>query len=407
MSDVGEFRQRLVAAVGLPSIDAFLAQVWQREARVLHDLCDDLTAIIDADELAGLACEPHVESRLVQKAGEHYRLRQGPFSPRDFSALPDSGWTLLVQDVDKHVAAGREFLEGFDFVPRWRLDDLMVSYAAPGGGVGPHIDSYDAFLCQALGRRRWELSGQVDAQRLCADCDLKVLQSFEAERGFELAPGDCLYLPANLGHDGVAIDECMTFSVGFRAVEPSELLGAGSLAADLAQAWLEQASALGHSGYLDRLVSSPPNPGELTEETLRRYRDQVKALLELSPASLDELIDASLARFLTEPKESQFVEPPDEALSAAGLLARLDGGARLRQHPASRWLFIRGVRDESFVVSVDGELYELGSESADFAALVTDQLSLPHARLRAALTHPRHLELVLEWVNSGQLVFAQ
>ncbi|MGE3675392.1 MAG: cupin domain-containing protein, partial [Polyangiaceae bacterium] len=163
-----EFRERLRTAAGVRDVDAFLTEVWQREARLLPQLCSDLTTIIDGDELAGLACEPHVESRLVLKEGEHYRMRHGPFSARDFSRLPASGWTLLVQDVDKHLAPAREFLEGFNFVPRWRLDDLMVSFAAPGGGVGPHIDSYDVFLCQALGRRRWELSSAVDGDALCA-----------------------------------------------------------------------------------------------------------------------------------------------------------------------------------------------------------------------------------------------
>lgn len=397
-------QRRLLDAARLPDIEAFLSQVWQREARLLAGLCGDLTSIVDADELAGLACEPHVESRIVLKEGEHLRLRQGPFSPRDFSVLPPEGWTLLVQDVDKHVAAGREFLEGFDFVPRWRLDDLMVSYAAPGGGVGPHVDSYDVFLCQALGRRRWELSHQIDVQALCAQCDLKVLEHFAAEQRFDLAPGDCLYLPANVGHDGVALEECMTFSVGFRAVEASELLSAGSLVAELSQAWLERAPPLGHRAYVDGLVSSPPNPGELSEETLRRYRGQVRALLELPPERLDALIDAALARFLTEPKESQYVEAPEDELDAPRLLERLAAGAMLRQNPASRWLFVRG-RDESPRVSVDGELFELGPEGDGFAEVVCDRLALPMERMRAEIKNPRHLELLLEWVNRGLLLF--
>ncbi|MGE0323192.1 MAG: cupin domain-containing protein [Polyangiaceae bacterium] len=401
-----EFRERLRTAAGVRDVDAFLTEVWQREARLLPQLCSDLTTIIDGDELAGLACEPHVESRLVLKEGEHYRMRHGPFSARDFSRLPASGWTLLVQDVDKHLAPAREFLEGFNFVPRWRLDDLMVSFAAPGGGVGPHIDSYDVFLCQALGRRRWELSSAVDGDALCAGCELKVLRRFEAEQRFELAPGDCLYLPAAIGHDGVAIDECMTFSVGFRAVEAVELLSSGSLAAELSQAWLRRAPPLGRSGYVDGLVSSPPNPGELAEETLQRYRAQVRALLELPAEELDGLIDASLARFLTEPKESQVLESPEEEIDASELRARLAGGARLRHHPASRWLLVRGGRGAAAYVSVDGELYELGPESLTFGSCVTDQLALPMQIIHKEITHSRHLELVLEWVNRGQLVWA-
>ncbi|MCB9583982.1 MAG: cupin domain-containing protein [Polyangiaceae bacterium] len=400
-----EFRERLLSCAGVSDIDEFVTTIWQQRAKRLPQLCGDLTTIIDADELAGLACEPHVESRLVQQRGDHFVLRQGPFSARDFSKLPASGWTLLVQDVDKHLAAAHAFLEGFDFVPRWRLDDLMVSYAAPGGGVGPHIDSYDVFLCQALGRRRWQLSSNVDAEALCQECELKVLRHFEAEESFELAPGDCLYLPAAVGHDGVALEECMTFSVGFRAVEASELLSTGSLAAELSEAWLRRAPPLGRNGYLDGLVSSPPNPGELTPETLQRYRAQVRALLALPPEELDELIDVSLARFLTEPKESQYVEPPESDLDAAALLSRLAGGARLRQHPASRWLFVRGVRGAVVRISVDGELHELGAESFGFAAAITNQLALPTATLQKELTHPQHLELVLEWVNRGQLIW--
>eukprot|EP00292_Cryptomonas_paramecium_P023422 CAMPEP_0113711920 /NCGR_PEP_ID=MMETSP0038_2-20120614/31063_1 /TAXON_ID=2898 /ORGANISM="Cryptomonas paramecium" /LENGTH=192 /DNA_ID=CAMNT_0000638307 /DNA_START=244 /DNA_END=819 /DNA_ORIENTATION=- /assembly_acc=CAM_ASM_000170 len=186
---------------------------------------------ITPDELAGLACEDEVESRLVinweslpktqSKGKQPWELRHGPFKAKEFSKLPETCYTLLVQEVNRYVPEVSDLLQRFSFVPNWRVDDVMVSYAAKNGGVGPHVDNYDVFLVQGLGTRKWTISTRavpLDEERLLPDVDLRILaDGVKPEAVWELSPGDILYLPPRVPHLGVAMDDpCMTFSIGFR-----------------------------------------------------------------------------------------------------------------------------------------------------------------------------------------------
>lgn len=401
-----ELSARLFAAAGCADAGDFLRRVWQREPTHLRQVTQDLSQLVSAEALQRLACQAHVESRLVIATGDgHWRAEHGPFSAGDFTRLPQQGWTLLVQDVDKHLAGAAEFLQAFDFVPRWRLDDLMVSYAAPGGSVGPHVDSYDVFLFQALGRRRWELSRGAVGGAACPDCEVKVLSSFEAEHSFELACGDCLYLPAEIAHYGVALEPCMTFSVGFRTLTAPELLG-GALLSDLTTEWLARAlEADAAESQADALAAPPQNPGEIGQHTLERYRRLARVALALDPERLDRLVDDAVIRCLTEPKESQLIEPPEAAPSLEELLAQLSQGGRLQQHPASRWLYFLGV-EGAICLAVDGENSRLEPEDRRFAELLCDAREIAGAELMAQLELPRRAELVLGWLASGQLLLA-
>lgn len=204
------------------SAKEFYQVYWQKKPLLIRGGAKDIELPISADELAGLAMEEDVESRIVLEHGEHpWQLLQGPFNEDTFSALPERDWTLLVQAVDHWVPEVQSLRERFNFLPSWRVDDIMVSYATEGGSVGPHYDQYDVFLVQMAGKRRWQvLSPDQYNDSALAATKLHILDNFEVDpdQEYELEAGDILYLPPNFAHNGRAMDsECMTFSVGFRA----------------------------------------------------------------------------------------------------------------------------------------------------------------------------------------------
>jgi 50S ribosomal protein L16 3-hydroxylase len=314
---------------GALSPSEFLERFWQRAPGWFPAAMPGFRSPITPDELAGLACEEEVESRLViGNLATRFRLEHGPFEEDRFESLPRRDWTLLVQDVDKHSPDVARLLEPFRFLPDWRIDDIMVSFAAPGGSVGPHIDQYDVFLLQAQGRRRWQLSERFEpAQR--SDCDIKVLERFEPERELIAEPGDILYLPPNVAHFGLALDEAMTFSIGFRAPDQHELSGA--LARELATD-----ARLGER-FTDAGRAAASDATELAPDDLARLRE----LLRRGLAPSDAELDAFIGRYLTRSKHN--LELPGEPISAEQVRRRLERGERLVRRAGSRWTwFLRG-----------------------------------------------------------------
>ena len=208
----------------LGGIDAarFLALHWQKRLRLVRRAIDGFYGLISRDALRRIAARDDVESRLVIQTGNEWTLEHGPFPLRRYRSLPPTGWTLLVQGLNLVHPAADLLLRRFNFIPYARLDDVMVSHAAPAGGVGPHFDSYDVFLLQGAGRRRWRTSAQRDLA-LRPDSPLKLLARFQPSKEWILDPGDMLYLPPSIAHDGIAIDDCMTYSIGFRAPQATEL----------------------------------------------------------------------------------------------------------------------------------------------------------------------------------------
>jgi 50S ribosomal protein L16 3-hydroxylase len=201
---------------------AFMRQFWHKRPLAVRAAIPDFRGVFPLRDLKALAQRDDVESRLVVRDGRRWSLALGPFRPRDFASLPPTRWTLLVQGVNLHDARADALLRPFDFVPFARLDDLMVSYAAPGGGVGPHFDSYDVFLLQASGHRRWRYGEQHDLS-LVPGLPLRILSRFAPVVDEVFAPGDLLYLPPKVAHDGVAVDACTTCSIGFRAPSTQEV----------------------------------------------------------------------------------------------------------------------------------------------------------------------------------------
>ncbi|MDP3269685.1 MAG: cupin domain-containing protein [Legionella sp.] len=210
------------------SLQTFLKDYWQKKPLVIRNALPDFINPVSPDELAGLALEEDVESRIVREtpdASPYWHLQKGPFVVKDFKKLPETRWTLLVQGVDRIVPEVYDLLDHFNFIPQWRIDDVMISYAVLKGSVGPHYDNYDVFLYQGKGRRKWSLTSQkCTSENYIKDLELRIMNEFNTEEEFILEEGDMLYLPPHIGHHGVSLsDECMTYSFGYRSYQGQEL----------------------------------------------------------------------------------------------------------------------------------------------------------------------------------------
>ncbi len=365
---------------GAVGVEGFLREYWQREALLLRQAFAGFESPLNADELAGLALEEEVESRLVVERGADgpWQLQHGPFTAEELSSLPGRGWTLLVQAVDQWVPAAAALRRRFDFLPGWRLDDLMFSFAPPGGGVGPHFDHYDVFLLQASGRRRWRIGQRCDdSTPLRDDTALSILTEFRQREEHLLEPGDMLYLPPGLAHWGIAEDDCITISVGFRAPSAVELLGA---LADQVAGRLPDSLR-----YRDPLGAAPTRPGELPEATLDAVRDL------LAPLIADRAVLAeAFGALVTERRYP--AEHGTSDLDADGLLSALRAGAGLERHPAARWAWFR--HDAQARLFVDGQGLDCPQPLARRLADEASSLTLAWFEALGAVDRERVAELL-------------
>lgn len=268
------------------SPEQFIAEYWQKKPHLIRQAWPGITTPIAADELAGLACEQSVDSRLVTSKDDTYLLTPGPQDPDIFSRLPDAEWTLLVSDIEKWLPALNHLLKPFDFMPDWRIDDLMISYATDGGSVGPHVDEYDVFLLQLSGQRVWQTGNANDDKTLRDDCELAVLQDFNASESWTLDPGDMLYLPPGVPHHGVAVGECMTASIGFRA----------PLVQNLVMDYAAYLTAQSPTRFTDPNLRTQSHPAELTKDALNQIKKGMQEMLQESdhlPKWAGEFLTAS------------------------------------------------------------------------------------------------------------------
>ncbi|PTY36551.1 hypothetical protein BGP77_04445 [Saccharospirillum sp. MSK14-1] len=270
------------------SAQSFLSQYWQKAPLLVRSALPDLSDLIEGDDLAGLATEEAVESRLV--TANDWRLRHGPFYEDDFAALPEKDWTLLVQAVDHWVPDIAALFDHFRFIPSWRLDDIMLSYSVPGGGVGPHFDHYDVFLIQLSGQREWRIGQSCTEADDCRDdTELNILAQFEEQERWVLEPGDMLYVPPGVAHWGTAISEGITCSIGFRAPARAEVWN------EFAHFMAEQDSDF--QRYADPDLEPRTNPHRVSEADIDRVQ---RLLAQLT--SDREAIAEWFGRYMTEPK---------------------------------------------------------------------------------------------------------
>lgn len=269
----------------------FLAEYWQKKPLLIRQALPGIGEPIEADELAGLACEEQVESRIIRGsgAGNDWQQQHGPFDEQIFGELGDRDWTLLVQAVDHYIPEVAELKQRFRFIPDWRLDDVMVSFAAAGGSVGPHLDQYDVFLLQGQGRRNWQVGERItQAPALLPHPELQLLRDFNCSNDYVLEPGDMLYLPPGFPHWGIAVDPCTTYSIGFRAPSHQEII---SHYVDHALA--AQAPQL---RYSDAGVEPTSHPGLIDAVALKQLRDIIASLLD------EQQIADWFGRYMTAPK---------------------------------------------------------------------------------------------------------
>jgi 50S ribosomal protein L16 3-hydroxylase len=372
-------------------IDWFLREIWQKKPLLIRDAFRDWKNPLTPDELAGLACEDGIESRLItySQKTDDWKLEHGPFPEARFAKVPKSHWTLLVQAVDQWVPEVAALIEPFRFIPDWRIDDVMISYAATGGGVGPHFDQYDVFLIQGAGRRRWQVGTLCDRDsKLRDNKQLRLLAEFEAREEWILDPGDMLYLPPRFAHDGVALDDaCMTYSVGFRAPGQAELIS------HFADHVLEGVSDDDRFEDVERTPAR--NPGEIT----------ATALAELRRLALEKLTDEAEFRrwfgtYTTTPKYADQDFSPARPITAKTLSSRLKKYGALQRNDASRFAFSRG---NDVLLFVDGCSYD-GLDPALVEYLCAHRC-WPRADLAGWLQQDSAIALLCDLFNRGSIRF--
>jgi 50S ribosomal protein L16 3-hydroxylase len=302
----------------------FVRDVWHKQPLLIRNAVPGFTGLLSADDMIHLAGRGDVESRLIRGSGTHWQLDHGPLRKSDFRRLPKAGWTLLVQSLNHVLPAADALLAHFNFIPHARLDDLMVSYAVPGGSVGPHFDSYDVFLLQGHGHRRWQISTQADLD-LLDDAPLKILRRFKAEDEWVLGPGDMLYLPPHVAHFGVAEDTCVTYSIGFRAPTAEELAHGFLM-------HLQDTLTL-DGRYADPDLRLQSHPGEISRAMLSQIEGMI-ARIKWGRRDIAEFA----GRYLSDPKPNVIFDPPDPPLSRASF-NKVAGRFGVTLNPKSRLLF--------------------------------------------------------------------
>jgi 50S ribosomal protein L16 3-hydroxylase len=371
----------------------FLGEFWQRRPLLIRGAFAGFRDPLSPDDLAGLSCEPAALARIVvhEAKRDRWRLRTGPFDPADFAKLPKRDWTLLVQDVDKWDADVAALLQHFSFLPRWRIDDVMVSYAVDGGSVGAHVDHYDVFLLQGLGQRRWRISTDPAAPKETrADADIRLLRAFEPTDEWVLDPGDMLYLPPGVPHHGVAIGECLTYSVGMRAPSRAELLV--DFAETFAAEWPDE-SRFGDAGL------APSNgDGEIDDAAFARVLDAMPWLCADSSAVDAPAFRSWFASFITRYRSALAAVPRARAIGDAGLARGLASGADVVRNPWSRAAWFRAGRD--------ARLFVAGTQlacSIAFARLIGSGAAFPVARVATA----RDRDALQRLIDAGHVSLAK
>lgn len=348
----------------------FMRRHWQKKPLLIRRAFPDFDPFINRQQLFSLAGDEAVESRMIVHQPAGWRLKNGPFARTAFPPLKQSRWTLLVQGVDLHLDAAHQVLQRFRFVPDARLDDLMISWASDGGGVGPHYDSYDVFLLQATGQRRWRIGRQKDLS-LEPGVPLKILSHFEPEEEHLLGPGDMLYLPPRWAHDGVAVGaDCMTISVGFRAPQR------GGLAGELVQRMADEFEDA--TLYSDPRQDATASPAAMPPELEAFAYDGLQRLL-----ADRQSLACALGEVMTEPKPRVWFAEPDEAWSVGAL--QLDRRSRMMYD--ARHVFTNG---ESFrAAGADARLMRM---LADRRGLTAQQVGR---------SSPAAQALLQDWFEAG------
>ncbi|MBB6599387.1 cupin domain-containing protein [Luteimonas sp. MC1825] len=377
---------------------AFLRDYWQKRPLLVRGAFPGYTSPVEPDDLAGLACEDGVLARLIQhdRASDGWQVSSGPFPEEVFAGLGERDWTLLVQDMDKWDPDIAALVDAFDFLPRWRIDDVMVSFAATGGSVGAHVDQYDVFLLQAQGHRRWQIDAGdalgrgVPSLAFRDDVELKLLREFVPTHDWVLAPGDMLYLPPNVPHNGVAEDPCLTFSLGMRAPATAELMGdyIDTLAAEADESLR----------YTDPDLAPPRDANEIDATAMGRVVEALNAIRMADGDALGDWFGRFITTYRSAAGPGLAVQPPRSRIEIEW---DLQHGATLVRHPWTRVAWRRAARGARLYVA--GHCHALPVRDAQrlcaaavLDAATWDALSAPGRDCVMALVAEGHYRLDMD-----------
>lgn len=376
------------------SAEEFLRDYWQKKPLLVRGALPDFQCPVTPEELGGLALEEDAESRIIiEKDGEHpWQVKHGPFAEEDFTSLPATHWTVLVQEINKHVPEFALLQDCFNFLPNWRLDDVMVSFAPDQGTVGPHADNYDVFLIQGPGRRRWQLSYQdAGPDQLIPELPLRILKDFRPEEEYILEEGDMLYLPPGVVHHGVALGDCITISVGFRAPAVAELTAAFC------------ADAVGRIDterfYGDPDIEARETPGLITDGELSKLRAELREALSRDDTALDRWF----AHFITDIKPGHELPEPLLPLRPREMREAIEVQGRLWRSEYARFSYI--LQNGQTVLYAAGEEYALPEKLAFAAPLLSGQRVFTAAELSPHLANEEFVDLLCHLYNAGCLYF--
>jgi 50S ribosomal protein L16 3-hydroxylase len=377
--------------LGNLSHEIFMKEYWQKKPLLVRQAFPGFKSPITPDELAGLACEDEVNSRIVmEKHGEHpWFPIFGPMNDEIYSSMPETHWSLIVNDLEKYLPELSWIIDRFRFIPEWRLDDLMISYAADKGSVGPHIDLYDVFILQGQGERRWQISSQpVTEDNQIKETPLRIQKEFEAEEEWVMKPGDMLYLPPGISHYGISLGESLSYSIGFRATSHADIVN----------------DFIGHITQNLSLQLTYRDPDQAVQE----YSNEIKqGALERVTKIFNEYLRPDhpelqrwFGRFVSDNKADVETEP-DNKINSIEELKALASTTPLIRHPASRFAFAQN--PDNTLLFIDGKDYEVNPE---FAKTLCKQRQIDLDKLINAAGN-KELSFIIKLYNQGKLYAEQ
>ena len=376
-------------ALGDLSADEFLTEYWQKKPLLIRNALPMSAPPISAEELAGMACELEDAGRIIQ---EHHKdgawqVSYGPFDDEDFTSLPESHWTLLVTDCEKHLPELRSLIEPFRFIPDWRIDDLMISYAADQGSVGPHVDQYDVFLLQLEGQREWQVGGIASNDDCIADLDLSILKQFSPNDTWLLSPGDMLYLPPGYSHHGIARGACMTASIGFRA--PSHR--------DILQAWMDDKimQIPEDLRLTDPQLTSTTDPAEISASAA----DHVESIIDQHLQQSSDAFKDWLGNYLTE--TAPYIVGADRSIDKEAFITELQKPQTVITHtPYSRFSWQQN--ESVIMLSANGKTWQLPSALQSDISLLSRKNHIKTTELSNP-KDPQWLDVLFQLYNNGAI----
>ena len=377
------------------SPEKFLAEYWQKKPLVIKNAFENFQDPISPEELAGLACEEEVESRLVFIENGTWRLQNGPFIEQDFTSLLNKNWTLLVQAVDLWLPQTKKLLAEINFIPDWRLDDLMVSYATKNSGIGPHFDYYDVIIFQGQGQRHWQLGQNCnESNSLRKDNDLKILNEFIVSEEFTLECGDVLYIPPGVAHQGTSLDNSLSYSIGFRASSYAEIIS--QYAATICDEFTED------QRYSDPDLKPQNSSAEISKESIKRMQT-----LLLETLQNEKKIEQWFGRHLTQRKYSETGNIPETEIELEEFFTVLTNGLILEKHPAARYAFYQN--KDSTSLFADGEVFKIVEENKASNSLLTELCDKNKQTINslAYITQQDCIALLCKLYNQGSLIEAE